>query len=249
MLRGRGVVVLVCAIACAACATPFNRAIRDDPDAVVRAAAARTASGAATVDGYLTVHNENRTAFSGTVDFRRDRARVLNTTQLQTPTVQYETRYVDGWTYIELIPASKPPPTVRSDARWVAVHARLLHVSVPLPAITYVPGASAQLVAMLEHDSKQARRAGSAFGGIRLYTVAIPCDQCASRARRIEVGVDPDGYLVTIDSGTVDTYEASIRFHELPKSPHIAAPPESEVQRIGPSTNLYGPTPTTLPTA
>jgi hypothetical protein len=239
------VFIALLAIVLASCSSAHKSA---PIDAAATLMAASTQSGMAsfaTLRGAMTAGGKDQVVVSGEVDFK-DREAIL--TLAPSPGVgtypPYEARFVDGWSYVEIDPAVRRPPTVRADARWIAFHEKPAYLPVPdrsLPPelpISLIglprtqPAMSAQFI---DPPGTDPRRLSARFGR-GIYS-----------SSDFTYGIDRSGRIVSVsDVVRSDEQGSTFTFVYGTGVANVVAP-SGEVQRLTAGENLY-PTPTTAST-
>lgn len=237
--------VVVLALAAASCSSS-HKSTSSDPLAALRAAAKKSlATSSATFHGVMAAGGDEQVVVTGAVDFvhRTDSIKLSPARDAGTYP-PYESRFVDGWNYVEIDSAVRRPPTVRANAKWIAFQQALVRLPVPdrtlrpqypLDAIALLltqPSAEAHFVARV---GTEPRRASVRFRQGKYSNAAYT------------YAIDGNGRIVSVSE--LDQYDQSVTLAFLygPGRADVVAPTRG-VQRLTPGENLY-PTPTSAPTA
>jgi len=162
------------------------------------------------------------------------------------PYPPYESRVVDGWSYIEIDSAVTRPAALRSNANWVAFQGR--PGSLPVPDRTLDP---TFLFEFFDHLT-----ATPIVDAQYIGPKAVRGRQVRFRLPEFDVAPIKTEYTVTIGpDDRIDEIESTLVGESGPNSdltltwrtplPPISAPPSDEVQILTPGQNLYPATTTT----
>jgi hypothetical protein len=182
---------------------------------------------------------------NGSVDFRR-RTVALTTASARHPAPYppFESRYIDGWQYLQIDPAVSRPATVRPNVRWIAfqgrpgllpVPDRTLNPMFPLEILDDVASGSIASARVVDagHDQPtriQFRRPRADTSSTTDYTATIGADgriDEISSTTRFRQG------------GATHSQTTQLTLTWTADPPRGAAPPSDQVQRLAPGENLY----------
>ena len=255
LMRSRVGLLVAVAVLVAACgSTRFPR----DAAATLEKAAARSAAGrAAIVNGSMSIDGTQVVLLSGALGVR-DREASIRTADATRPAKYppYESRFVDGWSYVQIDSAVQRPRLVKRSVNWIAFQARPTH-PLPVPDRTMLPTAVFDLFDRLRSQPILDAHfvAPDAHGPVRvaLRLPALPADPSLGVTET--VSIDAHGRIAQVD--TVTRFVQQKHAHEqddtyslewVDSTPAVAAPPDDEVQRLSPGENLYPPAPSTTTT-
>lgn len=233
-----------------------------DAVGALRAAARQSSSGgAATLRGSMLLDGSELVLLTGTVDMRHRRASI-STADARRPAryPPFESRFVDGWTYVGIDSAVRRPSRLSPSANWVAYEDVAFARGLPIPERTVPAGFLFTLVDQLRTEViANAHFVDQKKNGSTKVQFQLPnLESNPSVKSTYTVSVGPDGRIgeiaiVKLSTQGGKSYEQDERFNLVwsQNTQPVEAPPASEVQRLAPGENLYatdpGATTTTQP--
>jgi hypothetical protein len=161
----------------------------------------------------------------------------------------YESRAVDGWSYIEVDAAVTRPASIRSDVNWVAFQGRPGLLPVPDRTLdtTYLFEFFEHLTATPIVDAQYVGPSGVRGRQVRFR---LPAFDVAPYKSEYTVTIGPDDRIDEIESSRVGANgpNSDLTLTWTTALPRITAPPSDEVQILTPGENLYPSTTTTTTT-
>jgi hypothetical protein len=235
-------VIALVVVACASCSSGSKRTGESAASALHAAARQTLAISSADVHGDMTVDDSPEVALTGTVDFAHRRAAIRVAPAIEGaswPT--FEVRYVDGWSYIQIDPGVRRPPTVSPKAQWIAYRGRPPRV-VPVPDITIPPAFPVEAVQwVLDLHVADARFVDSASTDPR--RVAARFAEASHRGTDYTYSIDRRGRIVAVSTDK-DHGGDNLTYVYTDRPVPIVAPTD-HVQRVPSGAELYPTTTTT----
>jgi hypothetical protein len=237
---------LVIALVVAGCSGGHSSA-SDDPLAAARAAADRSLISRATFDGRMTAEGQALIELRGAVDFSRLQS-VVTVTDARAPEafVPFEERFIDNWSYLEISPSVKRPPTVAPGTRWIAFQGGETNPILPIPDRAMPPAVPIDALRFLSRlPVADARFLQPRDDG--LTRVEVRYRDAAHRGPyTYTIGSDGRVAQVTVD-GKQDQ-DLTLDFEYIERQPAISEPVDG-VQRLEHGEQLYPAPSTTSPAA
>jgi hypothetical protein len=228
-------VVVITTVAMTACRGHVAESVHHPATVVRLAARAALAARTATLHGSMSVDGKPIVSLSGKVDFAHRETDITTTSPSGD---SFESRFVDGWSYMAVDPNVARPPEVRLGTGWIAYAGRGPH-QLPIGSRTTPPMFPLQALEDLSHKAVASARVTTAHAGgpttirVRLRSASPSTYRVVLDTRHRIVSVT---VIDTSGQGIELRYTLGARFGR------IAVPPAGEVQRLSPGEELYSTT-------